>query len=244
MPLRFPLRRKAPKLRLKFRTPRGKKAECRGELVYQRLDEKILLKGYNEENALLFVFKTTDHDFELYLPREQARFTSNIFALEFSPEIHSHLKALDLYRALKPLSIPSEGTAVEKAGSETRLKVRGKKGNLSFIAREVTANPQGAVLNEIYYGPDKKPRAVIAREDFREVERSKKEKFLFPYRVIIKSAVDSVDEGAFDKTVMEFESIDFNAPLEDADFAFEPPPGTKTFGLESVTDKPENDLNS
>ncbi len=89
-------------LSLEFLTPQGKKVTCRAELVYQRLDEKILLKGFNEKNEPLFIFKTSDRNFELYLPLISEFYHGSIFDLEDSPEIQSHLKALDLYRALKP----------------------------------------------------------------------------------------------------------------------------------------------
>ena len=171
-------------LNMDFSTPQGKKASCRAELVYDRLNEKILLKGINEKKELLFVFKTDDRNFELYLPRQKTNFTGSIFDLEDSPAIHSHLKALDLYRALKPSVIAGEKTSLYKAADGlTRLEVKGPRGAM----REIFADASGDAVKEIY-SKDGKPGTVLERLDFEQVKKSKKETFGFPRSIVVRSS--------------------------------------------------------
>ena len=90
------------KVMLHFYQEEEEKASCFGRLLYDRLEEKVVLSCVDNRNKLLFTFKTSDRDFELYLPAMKNVYEGNIFSLSDSPEINSHLKPLDLYRALKP----------------------------------------------------------------------------------------------------------------------------------------------
>src|SRR3990167_2004031 len=54
-------------LTLQFLTHTGQQGFCRAKLFYDRLYEKLLLKGYNNKNELLFALKASDRQFELYL---------------------------------------------------------------------------------------------------------------------------------------------------------------------------------
>jgi hypothetical protein len=80
-------------------------AMCGGELLYQRLDERMLLTCVDARQELIFVFRTFDRRFDLYLPAQNTVYHGSIFDLEDSPDIESHLKARDLYRALKPMAV-------------------------------------------------------------------------------------------------------------------------------------------
>ncbi len=191
-------------LKMDFQTPDGRSASCRAELSYAKLEENLLLKGYNEKNEPLFVFKTNDIDFQLYLVHDNAVYEGSIFDLEDSPEIHSHLKALDLFRALKPLLFREDKTALEKSPlGETHLIITGNHG----LEREIFASKTGDVLRELYYGRDGKMRTEIIRGDPKIIPLSKKEKFVFPYRITVRNP--GRDPESFYQTELLFESTDF-----------------------------------
>ncbi len=207
-------------LRMEFSTPDGKKAFCRADLVYNRLDEKILLKGFNDQNQLLFVFRTDDRNFDLYLPRQNTVFSGTIFDLEDSPEIHSHLKALDLYRSLKPSLIDETRTQIlSDTGDLVQLGIQ-TNGQLS---RSVYTDRNGNTLKEVYYRKDGKPRTLIERNGFETVEKSAKESFSYPGKI----RIESYAERGANETVMLFKSVEFSAGNGSADFNFDLPENTR-----------------
>ncbi|MDD5226273.1 MAG: hypothetical protein PHV97_03690, partial [Candidatus Omnitrophica bacterium] len=92
-------------------------AMCGGELLYQRLDERMFLTCVDARQELMFVFRTLDRRFDLYLPAQNTVYHGSIFDLEDSPDIESHLKARDLYRALKPMAVDPRRAKVERTNS-------------------------------------------------------------------------------------------------------------------------------
>ena len=219
-------------LNLEFLTPRGRKIACRGELVYQRLDEKILLKGFNEKNELLFVFKTLDRNFELYLPLIAEDTRGSIFDLEDSPEIQSHLRALDLYRALKPGAIPMERmTSLPKRDGNVSIRIKkGKSGTL--LSRELLVSPKGDVLEEVFYSPEGMPAVEITRSDFSEIRNKTLPKTVFPRRIEI-TAHPLQPEGGVKKTVLTFSRLELLSAIPESDFAITLPENTKRVNLEN-----------
>ena len=204
-------------LKMDFTTPQGKKASCRAELVYDRLDEKILLKGFNDKSEPLFVFKTDDRNFELYLPRQNTVFSGSIFDLEDSPEIHSHLKALDLYRSLKPMALPLEKTTADEDQGLTRLEIRGAKGK----ERALYANAEGDTVKEVYYRKDGMPKTLVERSNFKPVKKGKRGAFSFPEDIRIES-YPSASAGAgrgTNETRLKFVNAEFS-PLNSQAFDF------------------------
>ena len=218
-------------LNLEFFTPQGKKIICRGELAYQRLDEKILLKGFNEKNELLFAFKTLDRNFELYLPLISEDIHGSIFDLEDSPEIQSHLRGLDLYRALKPGAIPVERmkTAWKKEGAVLIKIKKGKTGDL--LSRELVVSPKGDVLQEVFYSAAGTPSTEILRGGFKEIKSKMISKSFFPRRIEITAYPLTLQSGSSKKTALVFSWIELLSEIPDSDFVISIPDNTRRIDL-------------
>lgn len=187
-------------MRMNFSTPYGKKAQCRAEIRYNRLEEELTLKGFGKNKEPLFVFQTNDRDFKLYLPKLQNEFTGTIFDMEDSPDIHSHLKALDLYRALKPGLLRPENTVMEE-GEHGLVML---KTETAATQRQVWVNLEGDAVKE-QYGSDGKLKTEIERTRFRKISLEGKENFYYPYEISIKRAAP---DGA-QQTELIFESVEF-----------------------------------
>ena len=220
-------------LSLHFLTSDHNTASCRAELVYQRLEEKILLKGFNAKNDLLFIFKTADRRFELFLPDRKTIYRGNIFELEDSPEIESHLKPLDLYRALKPMAIPLKNASVENWDGETvLLKINGERDGRPYLARRLVATEEGETQVETYYSFEEKPVLTIRRAEFKRVRS-----YFFPHRIKIEDL--GVQEPGLERkpneTVFLFEKIDFMASVPDGEWYFPVEKGTEVSALPSAT---------
>lgn len=209
-------------LRMNFSTPQGKSAQCRAELYYNRLEEEIILKGFRENKELLFIFRTHDRDFSLYLPKQKTEFQGTVFDMEDSPDIHSHLKALDLYRALKPgLLRPDNITAEEGEHGITMLKTQ-----TVFTQRQVWVNVQGDALKE-QYGTGGKLKTEIERSAFKKISLEGKKDFYYPYEISIKSTAPA---GA-QQTQLIFESVDFELEYKSKFPELTVPAGTQTYAV-------------
>ena len=215
---------------MSFLTREGEIASCGGELFYQKLDERILLKCTNAEGKLLFVFRTEDKFFELYLPARSTAFQGNIFDLDDSLEIESHLKPLDLYRALKPAAFPSAETIMKEWNrEEIRIQILGRWEDDPYLAREMVASLQGDVKEETYYSPLEEPTLIIRREGFRKISPKKKggrNAVIFPEHVNIESP----ETG--EMTSLFFKSIRFSPSFESEAWTFPLPEGTQVVTID------------
>ena len=174
-------------LKIYFQSGDKRKASCQGHLAYDRLEEKLLLQCYNDKKNLLFAFKTEDKNFDLYLPGQKSVYSGSIFDLQDSPDIESHLRALDLYRALKTMALPIAKTRIENKDKKTiTLTADSMHYKSAYIARKVQASSKGDVFKDIFYGPDGKPETEISRSQFKEVKNGDKKNF-FPNQVDIRS---------------------------------------------------------
>lgn len=195
-------------VRVRFVTSDQKTAACTSRLAYQRLEEKILLECYNDENQLLFTFRTEDKLFELYLPTRGALFRGNIFDLEDDPNIDSHLKPLDLYRALSPMMIPVEQTQVQDWNrNHAVLGIYRKAQNGMILSRRILTSQGGDIQTETFYSPEEKPTTVIHRSEFRQVEPAPEDPYRirvsYPYRISIESKIRPT------QTILMFDQIRF-----------------------------------
>lgn len=214
-------------LKMNFKTREGRQASCFAKLKYNRLDEKILLEGFNDKNEVLFVFKTDDRDFQLYLPKAESVFSGSIFDLEDSPDIHSHLKALDLYRALKPAALPEERTTADALTNGFRLRV--SRENSGQTERELFTNEKGDSVKEVYYLKSGKPKAVIQRADFEEIKKSKRESFGFPKWIVIQA------DGA--GTELVFQGAHFASASDEGEFDYAFPEKAKRIDISETFKK-------
>ena len=220
-------------LSIQFTADHGKQAACQGTLIYHRLDEKILLQCYREQNRLVFLLKTTDREFELYLPAQRTLYKGNIFTLEDSPAIESHLRAWDLYRAFKPMVIPLENIELQKGAGSFFGLIQKRNQLPSGIARELTISPEGDIVSEIYYDLTGSPSVEIQRSGFQEMGAATAGmSTAYPRQIRILSYHGN--EGDFRETIFEFKQAAFLADLSEKDFEVSFPENTTVLVLEDT----------
>jgi hypothetical protein len=212
-----------------FATAEGSRAMCGGELLYQRLDERLFLACVDSQNELVFAFRTLDRRFDLYLPAQNTVYHGSIFDLEDSPEIESHLKARDLYRALKPMAVDPRRTKIERTNAiVTSLDVYGKKDGEETPTRKLYLTPEGDVRGEIFYDPKGRPVTEIRRYDFKKLtdRGGSFGPVTFPKKITIASPKTKKESAIFFTRVDVLDAID---PLE---FILRVPYGTKEIFLD------------
>jgi len=217
-----------------FAVSGNSRAMCGGELLYQRLDERMLLPCVDPQKNLVFVFRTLDRRFDLYLPDQKTIYHGSIFDMEDSPDIESHLRPRDLYRALKPLAFDPDHTEIERNDTVSiTLNVYNQKHGEKSLARKLYLAPEGDVLGEIYYGPEGQPLTQIQRYDFREIpaDVSSFHSIIFPKKITIISPATKKGSALFFANVKALDSAD---PLE---FILRVPPGTKEVFLDEKNPK-------
>lgn len=202
----------------------GQGAACSGKMTYHRLEEKILLHCYDEHENLLFSFNTHDRNFELYLPAQKTLFKGDIFDLEDAGDIELHLKPIDLYRALKPMSLLAYQAEIEKNEKDSvTVGVYRTQRNQSQIIRQLQISPQGDVAKEIFFDSNQQPVVQIERNTFKErpvVDTGSKRKVIYPDELMI----DVLDKDRH--TDMKFKQIKFYTSLAEENWHLEVPEGT------------------
>ena len=207
---------------LNFTTSEGQKAVCRASLAYHRLDEKILLKCYNAQNNLLFVFKTSDYHFKVFIPDREEVFSGNIFDLKNSANVHMHLQALDLYRALKTMAIPvARAESFRNEKGLLGIKVISTPGSNDW-EREISISSQGDVLREVYYDKEGSPSVVIGRSGFQEIRENNVSTF-FPAEIEIQSTPQNEERSGFDITLLKFFDVEFPSEVDESEFLYKIP---------------------
>ncbi|MEI7752273.1 MAG: hypothetical protein WCJ71_09325 [Candidatus Omnitrophota bacterium] len=199
-------------------------AMCGGELLYQRLDERMFLTCVDTRQELMFVFRTLDRRFDLYLPSQNTVYHGSIFDMEDSPDIESHLKARDLYRALKPMAVDPRRAKIERTNSAiTSLDVYGRNDEEGTLVRKLYLTPEGDVRGELFYDSKERPVTEIQRYDFRELRGNvgSYNSIIFPKKITIASPETKKGSAIFFTRVTALDTID---PL---DFILRIPPGTK-----------------
>jgi hypothetical protein len=201
---------------LEFKTFSGNVARCSGTLVYSRLDEKTLLSCQGQNGNLVFALKTYDKDFELYLPSRQTLYRGSVFSLEDTPSIESHLKPLDLYRALKSVPFkPGDVVSIKEKNGNTEAVIQTQITRGRSKKRKVEVSAEGDILREAYAGFDGKTALIIKRLDFETMDG----RSAFPKKIVIKSVKDlNVRE-----TVLRFRTVSFPASLPDELFGISVP---------------------
>lgn len=217
---------------LQFENAKSQTASCHGQLLYQRLDERIDLRCLNDQQKLVFVFKTSDREFELFLPGRKTFFKGNIFQLNDSPSIESHLRPLDLYRAFKPALLQAQNTLIKQI-ADGKLELLAQKNDVTVRKLEITN--QGDILSETYYAPDERISVEITREDFQKILSTAKPgepEPAFPHQIKIRSSKALAGGNGFNETLFTFKDIDFTPHFSESDFSFEVPQNTRQIVLE------------
>ncbi|MDD5671666.1 MAG: hypothetical protein PHN49_08510, partial [Candidatus Omnitrophica bacterium] len=204
-------------------------ASCNGEMVYNRLDEKLLLECSDSKKNVVFAFKAIDRDYQLYLPSRKTVFSGNVFELQDSPEIESHLKPLDLYRALKPLVIPAQNASIETVDQNSvTLRVLGENQRFIYLARRILANRQGDIMREIYYSFQGEPVVTIYRNKFQKsklADYPNRKNIFYPKEVLIENGSSNR------KTLLEFEDVKFYSFLAEQNWDLNVPADTQFIHL-------------
>ncbi len=218
-----------------FITAENQTASCQGTLLYNRLDEALRLDCFNDKAILIFTFKTLDRDFELYLPARKSLYQGDIFSLEDSPAIESHLRALDLYRALKPMLIQEENTSLDQAEDGLISIQTNRPDDTPF--RQLTVSNQGDILSETYYAMDGNPSVEIKREDFQKIvpAPASETETVFPRNILISSKKTNGASGSH-TTEFHFKKVDFSAEIKESDFQLVLPEDIRTIALAANTE--------
>jgi len=209
-------------------------AMCGGELLYQRLDERMFLTCTDTRQELVFVFRTLDRRFDLYLPAQKTVYHGSIFDLEDSPDIESHLKARDLYRALKPIAVDPRRAKVERTSSlVTNLDVYSQNGPGGALARRLYLTPEGDVRGEIYYGANGRSVTEIQRYDFKEFRGHVGiyDSIIFPKKITIISPETQKGTALFFSNVKALDTVD------SLEFLLSVPDGTKEVFLDEKSSR-------
>ncbi len=157
----------ASEVELSFLKDDALQSSCSGTLLYDPLKKKLLMECYGKSGQLVFIFKNDDLHFLLYLPGMKQAWEGNIFELEYSPEFDSHLKPLDLYRAISPEPF-SENQALNAYGVTDGMELEIAKPHQGkpYLARRLILNSKGQVMNETFLTPDGTETTVVIREKF------------------------------------------------------------------------------
>lgn len=182
------------RVKMIFTTAQNKTASCDGVLTYLRLEEKIFLECRNAQGQPLFIFKTEDVRFEMYLPQQKKLFKGNIFDLEDNDEFNSHIKPFDLYRALKPLPLLADEITLDNfSGDLATLMVWANDENTDYVKRKVIASSSGQVLQEQFLNPDGAVEKEIMRASYKEVAANdgSRDTFFMPHDIRLTDHIEN-----------------------------------------------------
>ncbi len=221
-------------LSLVFVTEFGQSASCQARLVYERLDEQLLLHCRNPSGKLLFTFRTQDRFFSLYLVDQNRVYEGDILDLQNNPEIESHLRPLDLYRALKPITMAEGETLVESVGANwVTLQIWRQSATNQYLSRRLFVSPEGDVLKENFYQPDQMPSMTIERSEFYRFfspVRDFREPVIYPRRILVESAEPSRS------VLLLFEEIRFFSLLDQQDWSLGAPSNAEVVKVEPLVE--------
>lgn len=208
------------------------RAMCGGELLYQRLEERMLLTCADSQKELVFAFRTFDRRFDLYIPSQNTVYHGSIFDMEDSPEIKSHLNARDLYRALKPLAVDIRRAKLDRDNPlVTSIDVYGRDEKEKMLLRKLYLTPEGDVRGELFYNAEGKPVTEIQRYDFKKIPgyAGSFGSVIFPKKITILSPATQKGSAIFFTRVKALDNI---GALE---FSLRVPYGTKEVFLDEKT---------
>ena len=185
-------------------------AMCGGEPIYERLQERMLLSCQDSEENTVFVFRTLDRLFDLYIPSQNTLYHGSIFDLEDSPDVESHLKMMDLYRALKPgMFDPNRSQVESSSGVSISLNIFSGPENGAPLSRKIYLTPQGDVLGELFFDQSGQVVTEIQRYDFREIPSRSGgfETVIFPKKVTVVSPRTGRNTAIFFSNIKPLDTV-------------------------------------
>lgn len=212
-----------------FATAGNSRAMCGGELLYNRLDERMFLTCADSQKNLVFAFRTLDRRFDLYLPDQKTVYHGSIFDMEDSPEIESHLKPRDLYRALKPSAADPRHIEIGRNNLViTHLDVYTKKGDREYLSRKLYLTPEGDVRGELYFNAEGRIVTELQRYDFQNFGMSGRNapSLIFPKKITLLSPETKKGTAIF------FAKVSAVDPVDSLEFLLRVPEGTQEVFLE------------
>jgi len=181
------------------------KSTCSGTLLFDPLKKKLLMECFGKLGQPVFVFRNDDLNFLLYLPSMRQAWQGDMFQLEYSPEFDSHLKPLDLYRAISPEAF-SENQVVGAYGMSDGMELEIVKPYqaTNYLARRIILDQRGQVKNETFLTPDGAELTVVVREGFKQL-KNKWDAINSTFYYAPETAVTHAETG--DKTILKMTSV-------------------------------------
>lgn len=161
----------AASIELEFYKHDALKSTCSGNILFDPFKKKLLMECFGKLGQPVFVFRNDDIRFLLYLPGMRHAWQGDMFQLEYSTEFDSHLKPLDLYRAISPEPF-SENQVIGAYGVSDGLELEIEKPyeTIRYLARRMILNEHSQVENETFLTPDQSISTVVIREKFKKLK--------------------------------------------------------------------------
>lgn len=203
----------AASIELSFYKQDTLRSTCTGTLLFDPLKKKLLMECFGRLGQPVFVFRNDDLNFLLYLPGMRNAWQGDMFQLEYSPEFDSHLKPLDLYRAVSPEAF-SENQVIGAYGMSDGMELEIAKPyqGSSYLARRIILDEHGQVENETFLTPDGAETTVVVREGFNKIKNkldAVNSKFYYAPETVVTHA----ETG--DKTVLKMKNMTLHESFPD-----------------------------
>lgn len=205
----------AASIELSFYKQDELKSRCTGTLLFDPLKKKLMMECSGQLNQPVFIFRNDDLNFLIYLPGMRHAWQGDMFQLEYSPEFDSHLKPLDLYRAVSPEAF-SEEQAISAYGMRDGMEIEIAKPyeGSHYMARRLLLDYNGQVQNETFFTPDGTETTVVTRENFKKIN-NKFDTVNSRFYYAEQTSVTHPETG--DQTILKMTNVTLNAGFpEDA----------------------------
>lgn len=203
----------AASIELSFYKQDQLKSTCTGTLLFDPLKKKLLMECSGKLNQTVFVFRNDDLNFLVYLPGMGQAWQGDMFQLEYSPEFDSHLKPLDLYRAVSPEAF-SENQVVGAYGVSDGMEIEIAKPyqGTTYLARRLILDENAQVKNETFLAPDGVETTVVIRDSF---ERQKNKFDVINSRFFYAPQTTVIHPETGDKTILRMNNITLHERFPD-----------------------------
>ncbi len=195
----------AASIELSFYKQDALQSACTGTLLFDPLRKKLLMECFGESRQPVFIFRNDDLNFLLYLPGMRRAWHGDIFQLEYSTEFASHLKPLDLYRAVSPEAFSEKQVAGAYGMSDgMELEIVKPYEGHHYLARRLILDDKGQVQNETFLTPDGSVTTVVIRGGFKKIKNkldAVNSKFYYAPQTTV------AHPGTDDKTILKMKNI-------------------------------------